>query len=79
MVNSEDWQRVPGLGIVGAVSMMVVALLEECVVSGLSGTYPHNHPRRTIMLYFKVKTTTTQRCREKGKSTRDCVQKIGTP
>lgn len=54
MVNSEDWQRVPGLGIVGAVSMMVVALLEECVVSGLSGTYPHNHPRRTIMLYFKV-------------------------
>lgn len=59
MVNSEDWQRVPGLGIVGAVSMMVVALLEECVVSGLSVTYPHNHPRRTIKLYFKFKKTHT--------------------
>lgn len=75
MVNSEDWQRVPGLGIVGAVSMMVVALLEECVVSGLSGTYPHNHPRRTIMLYFKVKNKTKHRDVEKKKKALEIVYK----
>lgn len=35
VIDSEDWQWVLGLGIVGAVPMVVVALLEEGVVSGL--------------------------------------------
>lgn len=35
VINSEDWKWVLGLGIVGAVPMVVVALLEEGVVSGL--------------------------------------------
>lgn len=35
VVNSEDWQWVFGLGIAGAVPMVVVALLKEGVVSGL--------------------------------------------
>jgi len=37
VVDSEDWQWVLGLGVVGAVPMVVVALLEEGVVSGLMG------------------------------------------
>lgn len=35
VIDSEDWQWVLGLGIVGAVPMVIVALLEECMVSGL--------------------------------------------
>lgn len=35
MINSEDWHRVLGLGIVGAVPVVIVALLEEGMVSGL--------------------------------------------
>lgn len=36
MINSEDWHRVLRLDIVGTVPMMIVALLEKCVVSGLN-------------------------------------------
>lgn len=35
MINSEDWHRVLGLSIVGAVPVVIVALLEEGMVSGL--------------------------------------------
>ena len=35
MINSKDWKWAFGLGIVGAVPMVVVAFLEEGVVSGL--------------------------------------------
>lgn len=38
VIYREDWQRVLGLGIVGTVPMMVVALLQEGVVSGLKNT-----------------------------------------
>lgn len=36
MINSKDWMRVFGFGIVGAVTMVIVALLQEGVVGGLS-------------------------------------------
>lgn len=35
MVDSEDWQWVLGLGIVGTVPMVIMALLEEGMVGGL--------------------------------------------
>lgn len=35
VIDSEDWHWVLGLGIIGAVPMVIVALLEEGVVSGL--------------------------------------------
>lgn len=35
MIDSEDWHWVLRLGIIGAVPMVIVALLEEGVVSGL--------------------------------------------
>ena len=35
VVDGENWQRNLGLVVVGAVSMVIVALLEEGVVSGL--------------------------------------------
>lgn len=35
VLHSEDWQRQLGLGIPRAVSMMIMTLLEESVVSGL--------------------------------------------
>lgn len=35
VLHSEDWQRQLGLGVPRAVSMMVMTLLEEGVVSGL--------------------------------------------
>lgn len=36
MIDGEDWHWVLGLGIKGTVPMVIVALLEECVVSGLN-------------------------------------------
>lgn len=35
VVDSEDWQWVLGLGIVGTVPMVIMALLEEGMISGL--------------------------------------------
>lgn len=35
VLHSEDWQRQLGLGVPRAISMMVMTLLEEGVVSGL--------------------------------------------
>lgn len=35
VIHGEDWQRVLGFGVKGAVTMVIVALLEEGVVSGL--------------------------------------------
>lgn len=43
MIDSEDWHRVFGLGIVRAVSMVIVALLEEGVVSGLMDEQRRNY------------------------------------
>lgn len=37
VIDSEDWQWVFGLGIVGTVPMVIVALLEEGMVCGLMG------------------------------------------
>lgn len=35
VVDSEDWQWVLGLGIVGTVPMVIMALLEEGMIGGL--------------------------------------------
>lgn len=41
VIDSEDWQWVFGLGIVGTVPMVIVALLEEGMVCGLMGKKPY--------------------------------------
>lgn len=43
VIDSEDWQWVLGLGIVGTVPMVVVALLEEGMVCGLMGKKKEPH------------------------------------
>lgn len=35
VVDGKDWQWLLGLGVVGAVPMVIMALLEEGVISGL--------------------------------------------
>lgn len=59
MIDSEDWHWVLGFGIVGAVPMVVVALLEEGVVSGLMkkqrGTIPKLHTDLLFNILHSIK------------------------
>lgn len=60
VIDSEDWHWVLGLGIVGAVPVVVVALLEEGVVRGLMNKHRgtiHNTQRDLV---FNILHSTTQ-------------------
>lgn len=51
MIDSEDWQRLLGLGIVGAVPMVIVALLEKGMISGLM----KKHTRTMTRSFFTLR------------------------
>lgn len=54
VIDSKDWQWVLGLGIVGVVPMVVVALLKKGMVSGLMKEHRGRVPKTLTDLLFKI-------------------------
>lgn len=67
VIDGEDWQWVLGLGIVGAVPMVVVALLEEGMVSGLMKEHRGRVSKNTYRFTFSYFYASSHniRCRTK--------------
>lgn len=57
VIDGEDWHWVLGLGVVGAVPMVVVALLEEGMVGGLMKEHTGGETNRFTSQYFTLSHT----------------------
>lgn len=62
VIDSKDWQWVLGLGIVRVVPMVVVALLEKGMVSGLMKEHRGRVPKRHTDLLLDFTLPRTIKC-----------------